>query len=83
MEKGVEEKDRGGEEKGGGGMKGFNLNFRCIPRLTVVQNSQNRYVTSVPQLSLLSMWIQFNAAPKRIEPQKRAWSHLRAFEKIF
>ena len=40
-------------------------------------------LTSVPQLSLLTMWIQFNAAPKRIEPQNRAWSHLKAFKKIF
>ena len=29
------------------------------------------------------MLIQFKAAPKRIELQKRAWSHLKAFEKIF
>ena len=29
------------------------------------------------------MLIQFNAAPKRIEPKKRAWSHLKAFKKIF
>ena len=40
-------------------------------------------LTSVPQLSLLSKWIQFNAAPKRIEPQKRAWSHLKDFKKSF
>ena len=40
-------------------------------------------LTSVPQLSLLTMWIQFNAAPKQIKPQKRAWSHLKAFKKIF
>ena len=28
------------------------------------------------------MLIQFNATPKQIEPKKRAWSHLKAFQKI-
>ena len=32
---------------------------------------------------ILSLANQFNAAPKRIEPQKRAWSHLKDFKKSF
>ena len=40
-------------------------------------------VTSVPQLSLLTVWIQFNAAPKQIELQKRAYFHLKDLFKSF
>ena len=43
----------------------------------------NGIVTPVKKLSSLTMLIQFNAAAKQIELQKRAQSHLKAFKKIF
>ena len=38
-------------------------------------------ITLVKYLTLQTMLIQFNAAPKQIELQKQAWSHLKVFEK--
>ena len=40
-------------------------------------------ITGVENELSQTMLIQFKAAPKQIELQKRTWSHLKVFEKIF
>ena len=63
----------------------------CMPRIELVlsQSALLKFprhinlVTPVTQLSSQTMWTQIKAAPKQIEPQKRAWSHLKDLFKSF
>ena len=48
------------------------------------QNKNNHHAFfSICVQSFLTMLIIFKAAPRQIELQKQAWSHLKDFEKIF
>ena len=50
---------------------------------TTTASTTTRALTPVYYLLSQTMLIQFEAAPKRIELQKSAYSHLKAFEMIF